>query len=108
MLTFAFAGDQLANVGLVQIHSRSFSGVSPQRLASVDSEDTGEAHWIGSCAWKLWLAQAALPDRLEAHLFGGDTPVVVADDGVHRFADIEAAVAWLSQEGFVPACEVED
>ena len=71
-----------------------------------DTLDSREAHWIGACDWRVWVDEARLPERIEALLVGGPDPVVLLLGETHRFPTVDAAITWLSQDGFVPEAEL--
>lgn len=72
-----------------------------------DSWDTGEAHWLIPCGWRTWLDEAALPARRLIILLGSDLECFLkTEDGLQPFDSRETAIAWLSEEGFIPEGDV--
>ncbi|MGE0667623.1 MAG: hypothetical protein AB7O49_13785 [Sphingomonadales bacterium] len=69
----------------------------------LDSIDSGEAHWIGSCGWQWWLDEPALPDLRWARLDAlGSRAVIRVGGTVMNFASPEEALRWLAEEEFIP------
>ncbi len=89
------------------------------RRSVIDSNDSGTAHWSGTCFLadagdsadtvrsagrvEWWLDESALPDLLWALLVDAPTGgVLVRDlDGTdHRFDDYDTAIGWLRQDEY--------
>lgn len=73
------------------------------RRAIQDSFDSGEAHWVGACAYEWWLDEPALPELRWAFLRRAPESFVVECESLnYGFTSIDEALAWLSEEEFMP------
>ena len=76
------------------------------KRAMLDSADTGEAHWIGSCHWQWWLDEAALPARRWGQLVRIDEgSMIILSEGTLHFSSVHDALAWLAEEEYVPLAD---
>lgn len=76
------------------------------RRAVADSIDSGEAHWVGACAYEWWIDEPALPTLRWAQLKRAEDSMVIACDHLlYGFATVEEALAWLNEEEYIPYSE---
>lgn len=74
------------------------------RRAVVDSQDSGEAHWIGACDYEWWLDEPALPTLRWAQLKRGDGHefVIWCEGEAFHFTTIGETLLWFSDEDYIP------